>query len=56
MDRGEAKNLVAAFRDYCIGEGGLARATTRQRLIYVCEFYVCAQKQGWISKLPFTQC
>lgn len=53
VDRGEAKALVAAFRDYCMDEGGLARSTTRQRLIYVCAFYVYAQKQGWVTRLPF---
>lgn len=54
VDRGEAKSLVAGYRDYCMTEVALARNTTRQRLLYVCEFYTFAKKQGWVERLPFT--
>lgn len=53
VDRGEAKSVVAAYRDYCLVECELARGTTRQRLHYVCKFYEYAQKQEWVSRLPF---
>lgn len=53
VDRGEAKSLVAAYRDYCLVECKLAPSTTRQRLHYVCKFYEYAQQQGWVSRLPF---
>ncbi|WP_268797733.1 hypothetical protein [Pseudomonas huanghezhanensis] len=32
VDRGEAKTLVAAYRDYCLVTCGLALNTTRQRM------------------------
>lgn len=38
VDRGEAKSLVAAYRDYCLVECKLSRSTTRQWLLYVCKF------------------
>jgi integrase len=53
VDRGEAKTLVAGYRDYCKEECKLARSTTRQRLSYVCSFYKYALRQGWVSRLPF---
>lgn len=53
VDRGEAKSIVAAYRDYCLVEYKLARSTTRQRLHYICKFYEYAQTQGWVSSLPF---
>ncbi|HFF2355725.1 TPA: tyrosine-type recombinase/integrase, partial [Pseudomonas aeruginosa] len=53
VDRGEAKSVVAAYRDYCLMECQLAPSTTRQRLHYVCKFYEYAQLQGWVSRLPF---
>lgn len=53
VDRGEAKSVVAAYRDYCLYDAQLARSTTRQRLSYVCSFYEYALKQGWVSRLPF---
>lgn len=53
VDRGEAKSIVAAYRDYCLVECKLARSTTRQRLHYICKFYEYAQTQGWVSSLPF---
>lgn len=53
VERGEAKSLIAAYRDYCLVECQLARSTTRQRLLYVCKFYEYAQHQGWVSRLPF---
>lgn len=53
VDRGEGKPLVAAYRDYCREHVGLAPSTIRQRLLYVCAFYEFAQRQAWISKLPF---
>ena len=53
VDRGEAKSIVAAYRDYCLVECKLARSTTRQRLHYICKFYEYVQTQGWVSSLPF---
>lgn len=53
VDRGEAKSVVAAYRDYCLVECKFAPSTTRQRLHYVCKFYEYAQQQGWVSRLPF---
>lgn len=53
VDRGEAKSIVAAYRDYCLVECKLARSTTRQRLHYICKFYEYVQTQGLVSSLPF---
>lgn len=53
VDRGEAKSLVAAYRDYCLVECKLSRSTTRQRLLYVCKFYEYAKRQEWVNRLPF---
>lgn len=53
VDRGEAKSLVAAYRDYCLVTCGLARNTTRQRLTYICKFYKFALDKGWVKRLPF---
>ncbi|MEB0227412.1 tyrosine-type recombinase/integrase [Pseudomonas sp. 10S4] len=53
VDRGEAKSLLAAYRDYSKYECKLATTTIRQRLYYICEFYKFAQKNEWISRLPF---
>lgn len=53
VDRGEAKNIVAAYRDYCLVTCELALNTTRQRLIYICKFYDYSLKQGVIKRLPF---
>lgn len=53
VDRGEAKSLLAAYRDYCLGEGQLARSTTRQRMSYVCSFYEYALRKDWVCRLPF---
>ncbi len=53
VDRGEAKSIIASYRDYCLVECMLARSTTRQRLHYICKFYEYAQTQGWVSSLPF---
>jgi site-specific recombinase XerD len=54
VDRGEAKSLVAAYRDYCLKTCKLKRSTTRQRLTYICKFYEYALKQGWVKRVPFT--
>lgn len=54
VDRGEAKSLVAAYRDYCLVTCELAPGTTRQRLHYICKFYELALKEGWVERLPFT--
>ncbi|MDD0841406.1 tyrosine-type recombinase/integrase [Pseudomonas sp. Gutcm_11s] len=54
VDRGEAKSLVAAYRDYCLETCKLHLSTTRQRLYYVCKFYEFAREEGWVSRLPFT--
>jgi site-specific recombinase XerD len=53
VDRGEAKSLVAAYRDYCLVACELALDTTRQRLTYICKFYEFALKVGWVKRLPF---
>ncbi|WP_283182259.1 hypothetical protein [Pseudomonas svalbardensis] len=53
VDRGEAKSLVAAYRDYCLVTCELAPNTTRQRLTYICKFYECALKEGRLKRLPF---
>ncbi|BAW27001.1 tyrosine-type recombinase/integrase [Pseudomonas putida] len=53
VDRGEAKSLVAAYRDYCLVTCELARNTIRQRLTYICKFYEFALGKGWIKRLPF---
>lgn len=53
VDRGEAKSLVAAYRDYCLRECALAPSTTGQRLHYICEFYKFGLKAGWVRGLPF---
>ncbi|UVH53717.1 tyrosine-type recombinase/integrase [Pseudomonas sp. CBSPBW29] len=53
VDRGEAKSLVAAYRDYCLVTCGLARNTIRQRLTYICKFYEFALEKGWVRRLPF---
>src|SRR5690606_13693331 len=52
--RGEEKSLVAAYRDYSLTDLELARNTIRQRLLYICEFYEYALKQGWVERLPFS--
>jgi len=38
VERGEAKALVAGYRDYCLEISELSPNTVRQRLLYVCEF------------------
>jgi integrase/recombinase XerD len=53
VDYGEAKSLVAAYRGYCLDVCKLAPSTTRQRLLYICEFYKFSLKQGWVRRLPF---
>jgi len=53
VDRGEAKSLVSAYRDYCLATCGLALNTTRQRLTYICKFYEFALDSGWVKRLPF---
>lgn len=53
VDRGEAKTLVAAYRDYCFETARLARNTIRQRLLYICAFYAFAKRQGWVRTLPY---
>jgi len=54
VDRGEAKSLLAAYRDYCLAVYKLAPSTTRQRLHYICKFYEFAQTQKWVERLPFS--
>jgi len=53
VDRGEEKNLVAAYRDYCLKEVKLARNTVRQRIHYICAFYDYALREGWVDRLPY---
>lgn len=54
VERGEDKNLVAAYRDYSFGTSGHSRNTVKLRLVYVSEFYKYALRKGWIHRLPFT--
>lgn len=51
--RGEAKNLLAAYRDYSFETAKLARNTVILRITYICEFYKYALRQGWIATLPY---
>lgn len=53
VSRGENKNLVAGYRDYCFTVAKLARNTVRQRVVYVCEFYKYAERQAWVTRLPY---
>lgn len=53
VDRGEAKSLLASYRDYCLVTCELTPGTTRQRLHYICKFYEYALKEGWVQRLPF---
>ncbi|MDM0007493.1 tyrosine-type recombinase/integrase [Variovorax sp. J22G73] len=53
IERGERKNLLAAYRDYSFETAKLARNTIRHRMIYISEFYKFAVRQGWIANLPF---
>lgn len=54
VDRGDAKSLVAAYRDYCLVTCELKPKTTYQRLTYICKFYEYALKERWVNRLPFT--
>jgi integrase len=54
VDRGERKNLVAGYRDYCFDVAKLSRNTIRNRLVYICEFYKHAAQEKWINKLPYS--
>lgn len=54
VDRGEAKSLVTAYRDFCLNTCELERSTTRQRLTYICKFYEYALKERWVNRLPFS--
>lgn len=51
--RGEAKKLLAAYRDYSFKTVKLARNTVILRITYISEFYKYALRQGWIATLPF---
>jgi integrase/recombinase XerD len=53
VDRGEAKSLVAAYRDYSFVTCRLAENTIGQRLTYICKFYEFALEKGWVKRLPF---
>lgn len=53
VDRGERKNLIAAYRDYCMDTVKLERDTVRNRLTYICAFYEDALRRGLISSLPY---
>lgn len=50
---GAARSFIAGYRGYCFKVAGLARATVRSRLLYVCEFYAFAHRQGWVAELPY---
>lgn len=53
VDRGEAKSLLAGYRDYCRHTFKLSIPTIRQRLHYISKFYEYALRQKWVSRLPF---
>ncbi|MBA6113548.1 MULTISPECIES: tyrosine-type recombinase/integrase [Pseudomonas] len=53
VDRGEAKSLTYAYRDYCLNHCKLSSNTIRQRLLYICKFYEFAFKEKWVKNLPF---
>lgn len=53
VGRGEDKDLVSAYRDYCFDVQHLKRNTVRQRVLYVCAFYKFALRKAWIAKLPY---
>ena len=53
VDTGEAKNIVAAYRDYCRETVELKPSTTRQRILYVCKFYEWAKRERLIESLPY---
>ena len=53
VDRGESKNLIAAYRGYSEHECSLATSTIRQRLHYICSFYEYALTKDWVKRLPF---
>jgi len=53
VNRGETKNLLAAYRDYCFETATLARNTVILRITYICEFYKYALRQGWLDTLPY---
>ncbi|WP_240990122.1 tyrosine-type recombinase/integrase [Cupriavidus taiwanensis] len=53
VERGEEKNLVAAYRDYCFKVCQLERNTVRTRLIYICQFYEYAMGKSWVAALPY---
>jgi len=53
VGRGERKNLVAAYRDYCLETVKHERNTVRNRLTYICAFYEDALNRGLIPCLPY---
>lgn len=53
VDRGEQKELVAAYRDYCLNTVKQRHATVINRLVYVCAFYAFAKRRKWIRNLPY---
>lgn len=53
VDRGEAKSLVAAYRDFCRVACELAPRSICQRLHYICKFYDFALERRWVTRLPF---
>lgn len=55
VDRGEKKDLVTGYRDYCRDTCNLAISTIRQRVRYVCEFYEFSLKSKWTEKVPYNE-
>jgi integrase/recombinase XerD len=55
VDRGEKKDLVTGYRDYCRDTCELATATIRQRVRYVCEFYEFSLTNKWTEKVPYNE-
>lgn len=53
VNLGEGKNIVAAYRDYCVKTVRLESSTTRQRVLYVCKFYEWAKRSKLVDTLPY---
>jgi len=45
--------ILAAYRDWSLGELGLNASTVNSRLRVIIRFYIFAVKQGWIDSLPY---
>lgn len=53
VDRGEAKSLVATYRDDCLITCNLALNTTRRRLLTFESSTSHSLRVGWVKRLSF---